>query len=39
LSIDVAYDIRMNPGESKASPGVTATRFSSSSACAKSIDV
>src|SRR5262249_39161095 len=38
-SIDVAYEIRMKPGASNASPGVTATRLSSSSASAKSIVV
>ena len=35
-AIDVAYDSRMNPGASNASPGVIATRASSSSACASS---
>ena len=35
-SIDVAYESRRKPGASNASPGVTATRASSSSACASS---
>ena len=33
---EVAYDSRRNPGASNASPGVTATRASSSSDCASS---
>ena len=39
LFIDVAYEMRRNPGASNASPGVTATRASSSSACASRADV
>ena len=37
FSIDVAYEIRTKPGASNASPGVTATRDSSSSASANSM--
>src|SRR4029453_1448356 len=37
--IDVAYDSRKNPGASNASPGVIATRASSSSTCASSAGV
>src|SRR5262249_24909821 len=39
FSVEVAYEMRMKPGASNASPGVTATRASSSSASAKSSDV
>src|ERR1051325_4052737 len=39
FSIDVAYEMRMNPGASHASPGVTATRDSLSSSSAKSVEV